>query len=422
MGARLDKARILLNLASPRQRGLKLKEIVNKNNDRQKVWVRDVKRSSQVKQTTQKVEKALSFRSPKYAPEGTLKRLGLSTEIDLYSDITEGYEIARPYIKDEARVKELRHGLDSISEKVYKLEKKKKNVNEEIAMAKDYIYMALYDDYDIDLLSESGDYDSIEDVPHKDFLDVARKAFSTVGVEASKSEDRSVQWRYEALTTEMETLEDGIELLPEIKVERNQRLDEIDAIYEEAKPLLDHKGLMGEISKQCGMSQAEAEKALSRIDLSEVEQSGYPRKTIAAWVKEGLMLIGNKVDIKKVSVDGDSNAGPYHKEGFISLSGLGKLAKTDEEAKTILLHEIAHGIEDKKPEVAKMNSDWVYRRKKDFFDSYVGTLYTENNGANVRATEVTSTGMEMISNHKDAVHLLLRDPEHFAITLKGLKM
>ena len=38
------------------------------------------------------------------------------------------------------------------------------------------------------------------------------------------------------------------------------------------------------------------------------------------------------------------------------------------------------------------------------------------------ATEVLSTGAEMLVSKEKASQLLIRDPEHFAITLKGLTM
>lgn len=421
MGARLDKARILLNLASPRQRGLKLKEIVNKNNDRQKVWVRDVKRSSQIKQTTQKVEKALSFRSPKYAPEGTLKRLGLSTEIDLYSEITEGYEIARPYIKDEPRIKELRADLDAISGEIHQLTQDENDIYETILESRNSIDNHIYSE--TELPDGYSDYRYLSVLQDKEYLEEVKQIVSDMG-ETGRSKEKDS--RYSSLLVDIESMENGLKNMSQINTVLNHKLDQVDDICKESEPLLDHKGLMKEIRSRSGLTKANAEEALSEIDFDEVEDSGFSRKKVEKWTKEGLRLIGKKVNIESVSgnysanyVLGDTPC-YYHKK--VSLLGLSTLTEEDNEAKRILLHEMAHSIEEHNPEVAKINSTWVYRRQKDFFDPYVGTLYMSEDGKKVRATEVTSTGLEMMVSHRDAVYLLLRDPEHFAITLKGLTM
>jgi hypothetical protein len=116
----------------------------------------------------------------------------------------------------------------------------------------------------------------------------------------------------------------------------------------------------------------------------------------------------------------------------------------DKFSKRMALHEIAHRLEYKHPEISLANKSWVAARcqkggfsnqpvalqslvpkgkygptelalEDSFVDPYVGKVYPD------MATEVLSMGLEHFADEKRWVKLYQQDPEHLFLTLGALQ-
>jgi len=426
MNNRIDTARRLLRLASPRQRGLKLKEITNKKNVRQKVWVRETaKDTPRLTRAKERLQHALAFRRPQYAPRDVIEKATPSREGEgmgraiVEGAISDGYKILAPYVKDEAKMEQLRDRLDDLSKDLHPLGEKKKELDERISMSRDKISITLGDDFN---LSERMGIDwkrGYRELNNDTLLKKAKEGLSITGEMIKDPVNSHLQYEHDRLVRVIDALEGYMNDFAKVEGDRQVLLKEVDSIYEEAMPLIDHEGLMNEIRSQSGLSEEEASRAVSSIEMPSQETTGYPIETIRDWTKEGLLLMGKKIKI--YSMDGGLST-ICHYSGEISLPKLKSASADDEESKASVFHEMAHNIEYENFKVVKMNAEWVQSRSPEAsFDPYVNRLYqTKREG--VTSTEVVSTGVEMLISHKNAAELLVRDPEHMAITLKALMM
>lgn len=416
MPTRLDKARVLLRLASPRQRGLKLKEIVNRKNKRQKVWIRGEEQSKKQPKRNESIEYA---RKIHYAPQERSKNPnGVKQSEKVTKAIADGWEIATPYIKDLSRLQELQSRLDDVSSTLSPLMQSSERLTKSLEELRSRINTHLTDQLD------KGEWTLDDETSNSDFVSKAKK-------KVEEFRGKMSAFSHKEVSDVIEIMEYQSNMISDIDRKINDEETKIDSIYKEASGLLDHEGLMKEIRSRSGLSPKEAVSELSKLKMISVHLSGYSRNDVQGWTTEGLLLMGKKVKIVSIKAETGSEDSAYHRRGVISLSNLRDLADNKEDAKSVLIHEMAHNIEYLNPDVVSLNAEWVASRTREsFFNPYVGRLYYEmgrlnlptEKGGTIRATEVLSTGAEMLVSKKKASQLLIRDPEHFAITLKGLTM
>lgn len=417
MATRLDKARRLLHLASPQQRGLMLKEIVNKNNDRQKVWIRDRDSKKGRPKPGGSIQGALPFRTPQFAPKEAV-RPKVNYDETITSAIADGQNLLSPYVKDKSKVEELQERLDGLSRTIHPIQEKKKSIDERINKARKNIILSM--EYSFGAGRKMG-FDWSEEgykVDHDSFLQKTKEGLAIAREMTVNDKSGSLNYDYDEILKHAGELESRIKEFDEVNEAHIKAMAGVKSLYDEALHLLDHEGLMNEVSKRSGLSAEEAKNTVDRLNISDsdVEGSGYPAEKIKEWLREGMRIMGQKIKIKSVT---SSDGYALYSDGHICVENL--RSDYPESSREVLLHEMAHSVEDINPHVLDLTYGWVKSRNPEaFFDPYVPTVYPTRKG--IRATEVVSTGMEMLCDHRNAAELLIRDPEHLAITLKALTM
>ena len=366
LAIRLDEARRLLRLAAPQTRGLR-KVVLNTKTGRRAYWLKslaEVKLQPKVK--SQKLS-ASEFKSK------AISFLGKDFEA------LSGF--ADEIVKKRSALYELRQ----------KLEKRKKFIDEDI--------------------NEIGEVLSLGD----DFgMDDINKAMAKLDKE---SRDDQKILRFVGMRLQQSSKSGQIIKRMEEEIDESRKdIDQDESILRERLNKDDLKKRIGKVS---GLSAEESSKLLAELNVGSLKGSGTNKKEVVQILDSMFQTVGKKLFdangesyLETVLYKKDKHIPDY--EAAIKTVNVGRV-KEYGGTESILYHEIGHAIEEAQG-YAESNVDWIRtRNEKLFTQSYSTKIYTWK-GKDF-ATEITSTGMEMLASQDRLMIQFLFDRDHFLVTL-----
>jgi len=363
---RLDKARRLLRLASPQQRGLR-KVVLNTKKGRRAYWLKSPTGGSLQPNVKSQKLSASAFKSK------AITFLG--------KDLEALSSFADEIVKKKVALYNLRQELES----------RQKSIDQDI----DEIGQAL----------SLGDDFGMDDI---------NKAMAKLDKE-SRGDQKILRF----VGMRLQQSSKSGQIIKRIEAEIDEAREDIEQDESTLRKRLDKDDLKKRIGKVSGLSVKESSQLLAELNVGSLKGSGTNKKEVVEILDSLFQTVGKKLFnddgecyLETVLYKKDKHIPDY--EAAIKTVNVGRVNEYGG-TEVILYHEIGHAIEESQG-YAESNVDWIrIRGEKLFNHSYSTKIYTWK-GKDF-ATEITSTGMEMLASQDSLMVQFLFDRDHFLVTL-----